>query len=121
MGQVDVSSALAPGLDEGLVCFPRHGEVVPRKDGADRGVGILGGLVWIGFQAEELTSDVFTRSQYQSLYRAVQNLVSVVNKQRGNQQLTAYVLAIFVCQVRSDECCAEAVRRKPSDSKTPPA
>jgi hypothetical protein len=29
-----------------------------------------------------LTSDVFTRSQYQSLYRAVQNLVSVLNKQR---------------------------------------
>lgn len=82
MGQVDVSSALAPGLDEGLVRFPRHGEVVPRKDGADRGVGILGGLVWIGFQAEELTSDVFTRSQYQSLYRAVQNLVSVLNKLR---------------------------------------
>ena len=82
MGQVDVSSALAPGLDEGLVCFPHNREVVPREDGADSGVGILGGLIWVCIQAEELTSDVFTRSQYQSLYRAVQNLVSILNEQR---------------------------------------
>ena len=101
----------------------RLGEVIPREDGPDRGIRILGGLIRICIQAEELASDCFARRQDQSLHRPAYRFLSTNTYQYGAElkdKLTGCAWAISVYRAKCDECCAEAVQLCSRDSYSRP-